>query len=616
MSNNQFERLIIQTLTGFFIVLVVVISRLLGLLQPLELFYFDLLLKIRKSEPQDERIILVEIGSDDMLGGSNSSRIAAQDLVDIITQIQEYEPTVIGLNILTDLIENSDYSVRNLSKFIATQDNIIVAETFLLPPFIYPLPEIDPAKVGFVDILPDQDHYIRRMLLGSEDFQQENKFKFSFPLLVAKFYLEKKGYSLDNGKIDKSAMRFGDIEIPRLYSNTGGYSQIDDGGVQALVNYRNSTFPFQILGLQDLRKKNFNASELKNKVIIIGVTDSAKRARADTPIKLEMHGLEITAHFTNQIINAVLDNRPLIRTWKDVYEYIFIISFVIPIIWFWFKRIPLSNLILIDISIVSILFVLSYFSLSLYGYWLIVIPQTIILSLNLIVYLSFVYQDGMRKKVDDMRREVIERTFAIIHNGPLQNLSIILNNVRSEQVNLTDLETKLEELSQEIREIGDDLRENALINEQSLCLNNLTKDTLDLSNALHELLYQVYTTTLERDFQSFKEIKVKLRSFDEISLKKNDFNKKREICRYLEEAICNVGKHAVNATSLEVKGENRKGVYTLIVKDNGIINSQDNKFSSGQGTKRALKLAKNLNGKFERKFLPQEGTICKLSWKI
>ena len=83
---------------------------------------------------------------------------------------------------------------------------------------------------------------------------------------------------------------------------------------------------------------------------------------------------------------------------------------------------------------------------------------------------------------------------------------------------------------------------------------------------------------------------------------------------YLEEAICNAGKHSVNPTKLIVKGEYNKGFYTLLVQDNGIIKTGYRSIV-GQGTKNASKLARKLRGQFERKSLPKKGTTCKLMWK-
>ncbi|MFG6100833.1 CHASE2 domain-containing protein [Leptothoe sp. EHU-05/26/07-4] len=609
MLKNQLTHLAVKASTGFFIITVILLFRLLGMLEPLEIIYFDFLLKIRKPEPQDSRIILVEINSDNLFQEKDSSRLLVADLISLITNIQEYQPTVIGLNILSDLVEESSTSKKELSNFLASYENVIVAEK-IIPPFFYPLADTDPTKVGFVDVVIDENDLIaRRMLLASPGFQQQDEFKFSFSLLVSKLYLQEQGYTLSNGENDPVAMKFGDIEIPVLLPNTGGYSRIDAGGIQALVNYRNSqkdTSPFRTINLNSFEQLNFSSLDIKDKIVIIGITNPRKRSRLDSPIRSQMHGLHIRAQFVSNIVSAVLDNRPLIRTWKEIYEYLFIIICSTPI---FIRQDSLFKLIRTSILLIFILFVLSYGALAFYGYWITAIPLGFIFALNPFFHCLLKYQDNMRRKV-------IERTFEIIHNGPLQDLSIILKSTRKKEINLLDLERKLEKLSQDIRGIGEELRGESLAYKQSLYLDNSVREVLDLKNDLHELFYQVYEITLERDFPGFKTLKISLRSFEEIPIKTDDFSKKRALCRFLEEAINNVGKHAISPTILAVKGESQDNTYVLTIQDNGVIRSLDNTNQSGQGTKRALKLAKTLNGTFDRRFSLQEGTICELKWKL
>ncbi|MBE7384484.1 MAG: CHASE2 domain-containing protein [Leptolyngbya sp. SIO1E4] len=638
------NNLAFRILPGFFVIFIVLFSRLLGLLEPLEFFYFDLMLKLRVSEHQDDRIFLIDIDGNDNLDIGKSPQIPSKELIDLVNQVQEHKPAIIGFNVLTDLISNSDESSEELNNLLASQKNIIVAEKFL-PPFIYPLPEIESERVGFVDVLPDQDLHIRRSILGSEDFQDESGFKFSFSLLLAKLYLEEKGYILENGRSDKTAMRFGDIEIPRVYPNTGGYIRVDNGGIQTLVNYRSGESPFKKVTLGDFKNKKFEASDIENKIVIIGVTDPKRRISLNTPLgsgrdidSRLMDGLDMQAHFTSQIISAVLDNRLLIKSWKGFYEYIFISAFgTIIVIWPLIKNSQPLKFLMVSILMILLFLAVSYIILLIYGFWLIIVPVITIITLNYPVYSLFFYQyksledkaryeliqaqyelvqaqhelDQSLIRVEE-RRKVIERTFNIIHNGPLQKISIILNNIRNSQKGSFSVEKELEDLSQDVRKIGDCLKEEELTYDKSLYLKNGEK--LDLNNELHELFHQVYSKTLERGFSAFKKINIKVRSFDEISSENIDFEQKRELCRYLEEAICNVGKHSFAATSLIVTGKYCQSCYTLTVQDNGNIRFPSS--GQGEGTKHALKLAEKLNGKFNRQQVPGEGTCCSLKWQI
>lgn len=604
---NKILRLTARTSSGSFIVLIVILSRLLGILEPLELFYLDLLFRARQAESQDNRIVLIEITSVAPLEGKNS-KLSPQKLINLIDQIEAHEPAVVGFNVLRDLIDDSDPTFQDLSKLVDQQKNVISAESFI-PPFIYALPNVNPEKVGFVNVIHDSDGFIRRTLLASYDFQDKEKFKLSFSLLLAKYYLEEKhGYVMDNGDIDPAAIRFDDIEIPRIYSSTGGYKHTDNTGVQTMVNYRKAPLPFKVIHFKDF-STDLDSELLRNKIVIIGTTDDSKRAVLKTPLDKQMSGLKMTAHFTSQITSAVLDGRPLLRSLPEVYEYIFIILLATPVIWIWSGRTSLLNLLLAKGLVLLFILTFSYLLFAIYGYWIVVFPSILILSLNLIAYLSSIYRD-------ELRRKAIERTFDILHNGPLQSLSIILNDFRGGQIQYFDLENKLVRLSQDIREIGDTLKGESLRYEQSLFLKSSTGNSINLSDELHELLYQIYSATLQRDFKNFRHIKTRIRAFDAISISQNNFSLKREICRYLEEAICNVGRHAIKPTRLIVTGQHhkKKGFYILTVQDDGLIKLKGSR-TPGQGTKSAIRLAKKLNGEFKREHIPMKGTLCQLRWK-
>ena len=136
---------------------------------------------------------------------------------------------------------------------------------------------------------------------------------------------------------------------------------------------------------------------------------------------------------------------------------------------------------------------------------------------------------------------------------------------------------------------------------------------MDLSLPLHNLLYDVYATTIKRKLPNFETIRVKVRNFVPLENVALTYELKGEICLWLEEALCNVGKHAQGVTRIKVTGTYHEGAYTLQVKDNGV----GLKPSQGkQGTKQSNLLAERLGGKFRRESLPKGGVICELSWPI
>ena len=99
---------------------------------------------------------------------------------------------------------------------------------------IAPPPELPPKQVGFSDAIPDADGNLRRNLLGTPTSQG---YKFYLGLRLAETYLAAENISLENGRRDRHAIRFGTTELPRFLPNTGGYVRTDAGGVQILLNF-------------------------------------------------------------------------------------------------------------------------------------------------------------------------------------------------------------------------------------------------------------------------------------------------------------------------------------------------------------------------------------------
>ena len=141
------------------------------------------------------------------------------------------------------------------------------------------------------------------------------------------------------------------------------------------------------------------------------------------------------------------------------------------------------------------------------------------------------------------------------------------------------LVSQLEHLNLELRGVYESMKRENLTQTDSLFLGEGRE--FDLQAPMHEILYGIYSQTLERDFPYFKTLRVKVRTFDPIDSQHLTIEQKRGLCRFLEEALCNVGKYAVGATRLSVTCTLKDGWYTLSVIDNGEAESL---LSEGRGT--------------------------------
>jgi len=608
----------IGALPGIAIIGLVIIARLTGSMQSLEWLVFDNFLRLRPQEPIDKRIVIVGINEDDIRSRKDQpidSPISDHDLAKLLMKLHTYSPAVIGLDIYRDLPVNPG-NTELLSAFSKIH-NLIAIEK-VLPDQVAPPSALPPEQIGFADQLTDIDGKLRRSLLATPT---DKGYKLSLSLRLASAYLALRGISLENGIHNHTAMQFGNTELPQFLPDSGAYVGADAGGYQILINFRSGGERFKTLSWSDIKGGDFDPKSIKSKIVIIGMTAPSRKDFITTsavttfkPATGRVYGVEIQAHVISQIISAVLDSRPLLNTWDKQWEYLWIVSWgFLGILIARLTQSPLLNLVVTSLA-VCILVVTTYL-LLIWGWWVPLIPAILVLSVNGISLTSVYQYDQALKLGLQARQVVIERTFETIHNGPLQSLAKVLKLFRGEDLPinklLPELEKELEKLNHELRGIYEFLQQEPPSQDWSLYLGkNLV---INLQYPLHEILYQVYSHTLERDFPYFRTIKVKICTFEPIEDKSLGIENKRGICRFLEEALCNVGKHATGVTCLQVTCSAAQGWQTLTIVYNGL---GTNSSREGRGTQQSKYLAQEIQGKFRRISLAPRGTLCELSWPM
>jgi len=598
-------------LPGAIVIGLVIAARLTGSLQGLELIALDTFLRYRPAEPPDDRVVLV--GFDDI--EKTDYPIPEQEIINVIEQLQTYQPTVIGLHLHKNQIEESTRNLlfSDLKKYqnVVISDLVSSTADQILAPSEFP-----PEQVGFIDIAQDKDGFLRRLSLGLNDPVKRDVYRKSLIIQLSERYLAAldPALKLDNGIRDPLTMRFGSTEIPRLLNDSGGYVDADVGNPEFLLNFRNGTQPFQIISVDDLKAGKLNPDQFRNRIVIIGITDPLIRYPIPTATTASTNSLQIQAHGVSQIISAVLDGRPLIGTWSDSWEYLWIVTWgILAVVW---GRTSFSNRIKIaGIGLIQILFIGVGYLLLVEGWWIPIVPVSLVWLINSLGYTAFYKYDWVlrsrlkeEQRMVEERQQLIEQIFNVIHNGPLQTLSSTLRKLRDQNIPQEQLLVVLESLNTEIRQIGEHAKQEVLTDERSLYLRDGIK--LDLQLPIDELLYEVYSYTLDRpEFFRFESLKVSY-DFEPVDLPILSIEQRQSLCRFLEEALCNVGKHAESATHLTVTGVYQKGWYTLQVVDDGIGLRTARE---GEGTRYARLVAAQLRGKFKRESIIPKGTLCQLS---
>jgi len=308
--------------------ILVILLRFTGLLQGFEWDAFDQFVQLRPLEPPDSRIVIVTIDEDDI---TKIGQWPLPDavLAEAITRLNEDNPRVIGLDVYRDLPVEPGH--QELVQLFQLTPNLIGAEK-VVGDAVNPPPTLNQlGRVGFVDMVLDADGKVRRGLIS---VQLEDQLHLSFSVKLALQYLEAEGIT---PQVKPQHWQLGQARFSPLAPNDGGYVRVNTGGYQILFNYRGELENFQTISLTDLLENRIPA-ELKaengftGRVILIGAIATSLKDFFYTPYSgslyhtpQEMAGVTIHANLTSQILSAALDNRPLIQTWSEVQEGLWIL---------------------------------------------------------------------------------------------------------------------------------------------------------------------------------------------------------------------------------------------------------------------------------------------------
>ena len=335
-------------LISIFIVAISTIGlRYLGVFEKIELQAFDQMLQVRPREHPDPRVVVVEVTEEDIQSLQEKSRglksISDANLARLLNKIQQHQPRIIGLDIYRDFLDPPDTSNPIQLSAELSKDNVVAIckgrdhkydPRGVRPPKVVPV-----ERQGFADALQDPDGIVRRqVLMMAQDPSSPCTTNLSLSLQLASRYLFHKDITLDFNndgyvKFDSKIFKHGSKVFKHLKpGRSGGYKQgfnlegVDLGGIQILINYRNTDEHLRV-SLQDVLNDAIKDDLLKDKVVMVGVTANTVSDTWSTPYSTaqqtyqEIPGVFIQAQKVSQILSAVLEERPIIWVlpfWVDI----------------------------------------------------------------------------------------------------------------------------------------------------------------------------------------------------------------------------------------------------------------------------------------------------------
>ncbi len=392
---------LVMLVTSTLITGLVMGMRYLGLLQSLELKAFDQLLQMRPSEKPDSRLLIVAVTEEDVsnqkaekLRGSLSDKSLAR----LLAELAKYQPAVIGLDIYRDYPVDENYP--ELAKLMKNSSSLVsvckVSNPHIGRAGIAPSPGVDSDNLGFSNILLDSDNVVRRHYLAlTPPPSSPCNASYSLSVQLALRYLYSQGIKLEF--TPEGAWQLGKLTFKPLESHTGGYQGIDALGHQILLNYRTTSSPKAIasqISLGDILAGKLNALTIKDRIILIGTTAESFRDYSLTPYTANgkrqiIPGVVLQAQMTSQLISAVMDGRPLLRTWSLRSEIFLVwIWSITGSLLAWYLRQP--NYLIISLGVgLLILYGTSLFLLVVFALWIPLLPPLLAMLGNIICIIAF-----------------------------------------------------------------------------------------------------------------------------------------------------------------------------------------------------------------------------------
>lgn len=308
-----------------------------GGLQLFEWALLDRYFRLRPPESPDDRIVLVTISESD-LRDVGQWPVPDRVLAELLKKIKAQQPRAIGLDIYRDLpvepghqelveVYKSTPNLIGIKKVVGDENSFGVNP----PPELAALDQ-----VSANDFIEDADGKIRRGFFYLND--REGNPIYSLGFTLAWLYLDAEGIPVS--LTAENFIQFGNVVFPPFESNDGGYIRADVGGYQILLNFRGpsclrnkSQCPYRLVSMTDVLQNKVPDDLMRDRIVLIGSTAESLNDFFFTPYSSGMistpeptAGVEIHANVISQILETVLNNRPLLRTWSEPLEWVWIFA--------------------------------------------------------------------------------------------------------------------------------------------------------------------------------------------------------------------------------------------------------------------------------------------------
>ncbi|MBD2200360.1 MULTISPECIES: CHASE2 domain-containing protein [Calothrix] len=421
----------------------VILLRFTGIIQFLEWAAFDQYVRLRPQEPPEDRIAIVGINEADLHELIGQDYIPDKFLAQLLLKLQAKKPRAIGLDIYRDLPVEPGHA--DLVKVYQNTTNLIGIHQ-IIGAGIPPSPILQAkGQIGANGLLIDPDAKVRRGFLSIRD--REGKQMWSFAMLLALHYLQPEGIKPPD--INAPIYRIGKSTFPAFTGNDGGYVRANDSKYQILLNYRGPQKYFHSVSMKDVLQDNLPPDWGRDRIILVGNVGEIfedfvfSPFNSGFPLGIERTArVEIHANQISQILSTILNQRPLIKTWSDPLECLWILLWSgVGACLIWQLRTDSMSKISLHQIIEPFLAAIALFGITflafLTGWWIPVIPPLLALSGSAIAITAYLaHSAGMIRKTfgryltDEVVANLLEQPDGLKLGGERRNITILTSDLR------------------------------------------------------------------------------------------------------------------------------------------------------------------------------------------
>ncbi len=425
----------------------VILIRFLGLVQFWEWRAYDAYMRMRPLESPDNRIAIVGINEDDV-------RAVGQPIfpdaiyAKLLNKLNAMEPKVIGLDVYRDLpvepghqelveVFESTTNIVGIKKVVGERQRDVIEAAVVLD---------KNNQAGANDVKVDSDKRIRRGFLFVTLHNRENVWSFASHIVLR--YLDY--FDIGFEEIGGDKFQLGKAILEPFEANDGAYVRADAGGYQILLNYRGPSRYFETVSVMDILEDRVPPDWGRDRIILIGAVGESFNDLFSTPYSsslirtLEpMSGVEVHANIISQLISSALDGRSMIKTWGDIYEWLWILFWSgvgAATTWKWrtaggVSYFSIWKVITIFVA-AGVLFASTYIAF-LWSWWLPVVPAFLGMITSAVVITAYIARTAQdirktfgRYLTDEVVATLLESPEGLRLGGERRKITILTSDLR------------------------------------------------------------------------------------------------------------------------------------------------------------------------------------------